>query len=166
MLIVHQGRAHRRVLYEGLLQQVASRSVPAQMLAFPVQIPMNQASLALFLPHQKDLELMGFSFARVDAEYLEVTAVHSSITVDQIPVFLDTLLDDLQHQTAPENVKEYLAKILSNFGAVRTGVELHMAAQTGLIDDLFACKTPDRCPDGTPIFVVLSAEQIDKKFTL
>ena len=44
MLIVHQGRAHRRVLYERLLQQVDARSVPAQILAFPVQIPMNQAS--------------------------------------------------------------------------------------------------------------------------
>lgn len=168
MLIVHQGRAHRRVLYERLLQQVDSRSVPAQILAFPVQIPMNQASLALFLPHQKDLELMGFSFGKVEADAVEVTSVHTSITADQIPIFLETLLDDLHHQpqTGTDNMKQYLAKILSKFGAVRSGVELHTAAQTGLIDDLFACQTPDRCPDGTPIFVVLSAEQIDKKFNV
>ena len=129
---------------------------------------MNQASLALFLPYQKDLELMGFSFGKVEADAVEVTSVHTSITADQIPVFLETLLDDLQHQphTGADNMKQYLAKILSKFGAVRSGVELHAAAQTGLIDDLFACQTPDRCPDGTPIFVVLSAEQIDKKFNV
>ena len=166
LLMMHQGRAHRRVLYESLLQQIDSRSVPAQMLAFPIHFSMNQSTLSLFLPHQKDLELMGFAFGEIDAEGLEITAVHSSITVDQIPAFLESLLDDLQHQPKPDNqdLKEYLAKIASKFGSIRSGVELHAAAQTGLIDDLFACQTPDRCPDGTPIFVILTSEQIDKKF--
>jgi DNA mismatch repair protein MutL len=136
------------------------------MLAFPIHFSMNQSTLSLFLPHQKDLELMGFAFGKVDVEGVEITAVHSSITADQIPAFLESLLDDLQHQPKPDNqdLKEYLAKIASKFGSIRSGVELHAAAQTGLIDDLFACQTPDRCPDGTPIFVVLSSEQIDKKF--
>lgn len=168
MLIVHQGRAHRRVLYERLLKQVDARSVPAQILAFPVQIPMNQASLALFSPHQKDLELMGFVFGNVNADSVEITAVHSSITADQIPLFFETLLDDLVQSSEKDidDLKQYLAKILSKFGAVRSGVELHTASQTGLIDDLFGCETPDRCPDGTPIFVILSVEHIDKKFNL
>lgn len=168
MLIVHQGRAHRRVLYECLLKQMDGRSVPAQILGFPIHIPLNQAALAWFLPHQKDLELMGFGFGKINDDGVEVSAVHSSITADQIPAFFESLLDDLQHPSEGEsdNLKQYLAKLLSKFGAVRTGVELHAAAQTGLIDDLFACQTPDRCPDGTPIFVILSTEQIDKKFNL
>ena len=74
MLIVHQGRAHRRVLYECLLKQIDGRSVPAQILAFPIHIPLNQAALAWFLPHQKDLELMGFGFGKTNDDGVEVTA--------------------------------------------------------------------------------------------
>jgi DNA mismatch repair protein MutL len=35
LIIIHQQRAHQRVLYESLLRQIKHRSVPSQVLAFP-----------------------------------------------------------------------------------------------------------------------------------
>jgi DNA mismatch repair ATPase MutL len=35
-----------------------------------------------------------------------------------------------------------------------------------LIDDLFSCAEPDRCPNGKPIFVALAEKMIQNKFTL
>ncbi|MEC8256629.1 MAG: DNA mismatch repair endonuclease MutL, partial [Bacteroidota bacterium] len=66
LILVHQQRAHERVLYDSFLRQFEDRSVPSQVLAFPIQVDMNQQQFAEFSPHQKTLELMGFSFGNAD----------------------------------------------------------------------------------------------------
>ena len=59
LILVHQQRAHERVLYDSFLRQFEDRSVPSQVLAFPIQVDMNQQQFAEFSPHQETLELMG-----------------------------------------------------------------------------------------------------------
>ncbi|MBT7458189.1 MAG: DNA mismatch repair endonuclease MutL [Flavobacteriaceae bacterium] len=168
LIVIHQARAHQRVLYESLTHQMKERSVPSQSLAFPICVPMNQEQLTIFEPHQNTLELMGFMFGKVDQEVLEVTAIHNSLSMDLVPTFLSDLLEKLANEPAKkeDHFTHFLAQIMSKYGAIRSGTTLHPATQTHLIDDLFSCAEPDRCPNGKPIFVALAEKMIQNKFTL
>ena len=168
LIIIHQKRAHQRVLYESLLRQINKRSVPSQVLAFPIQVEMNQQQFAEFTPHQQTLELMGFSFGNTDANSLEITAIHNSLSLHSVPEFLSDILEDLDNDPAAKKseLSQMLAKTMSKYGAVGSGTDLHPTAQSRLIEDLFSCDEPSRCPEGKPIFVSLTDKDIQNKLNL
>jgi DNA mismatch repair protein MutL len=168
LIIIHQKRAHQRVLYESLLRQINKRSVPSQVLAFPIQVEMNQQQFAEFTPHQQTLELMGFSFGNADANSLEITAIHNSLSLHSVPEFLSDILEDLDNDPAAKKseLSQMLAKTMSKYGAVGSGTDLHPTAQSRLIEDLFSCDDPSRCPEGKPIFVSLTDKDIQNKLNL
>lgn len=168
LIIIHQKRAHQRVLYESLLRQINKRSVPSQVLAFPIQVEMNQQQFAEFTPHQQTLELMGFSFGNADANSLEITAIHNSLSLHSVPEFLSDILEDLDNDPAAKKseLSQMLAKTMSKYGAVGSGTDLHPTAQSRLIEDLFSCDDPSRCPEGKPIFVSLADKDIQNKLNL
>ena len=168
LIIIHQQRAHQRVLYESLIRQIKHRSVPSQVLAFPIQVEMNQQQLAEFTPHQKTLELMGFNFGNADSNSLEITAIHNSLSLNSVPKFLSNMLENLDKDSTDEenHLKQMLAKIMSKYGSVGTGTELHPSAQSRLIEDLFSCDEPSRCPEGKAIFASMTDKDIKNKLNL
>ena len=168
LMIIHQQRAHQRVLYESLIRQIKHRSVPSQVLAFPIEVQMNQQQLAEFAPHQKTLELMGFSFGNTDSSSLEITAIHNSLSPNSVPDFLSNMLENLDTDSTFEesHLSQAMAKTMSKFGSIGTGTELHPSAQRRLIEDLFSCDEPSRCPDGKAIFASLSDKDINNKLNL
>ena len=168
LIIIHQQRAHQRVLYESLIRQIKHRSVPSQVLAFPIQVEMNQQQLAEFTPHQKTLELMGFNFGNADSNSLEITAIHNSLSLNSVPKFLSNMLENLDKDSTDEenHLKQMLAKIMSKYGSIGTGTELHPSAQSRLIEDLFSCDEPSRCPEGKAIFASMTDKDIKNKLNL
>ena len=168
LIIIHQQRAHQRVLYESLIRQIKQRSVPSQILAFPIEVEMNQQQLVEFKPHQKTLELMGFSFGSTDSKSLEITAIHNSLSPNSVPDFLSNMLENLDNDSTIEesHLSQTMAKTMSKFGSIGTGTELHPSAQSRLIEDLFSCDEPSRCPDGKAIFASMSDKDIKNKLNL
>ncbi|MBR62919.1 MAG: DNA mismatch repair protein MutL, partial [Flavobacteriaceae bacterium] len=168
LIIIHQQRAHQRVLYESLLRQIKQRSVPSQVLAFPIQVEMNQQQFAEFTPHQKTLELMGFSFGNTDSNSLEITAIHNSLSPNSVPEFLSNMLENLDNDPTVEesHFSQMMAITMSKYGSIGTGTELHPSAQSRLIEDLFSCDEPSRCPEGKAIFASMTDNDIQNKFNL
>ena len=168
LIIIHQQRAHQRVLYESLLRQVKQRSVPSQILAFPIQVEMNQQQFVEFTPHQKTLELMGFSFGNSDSNSLEIKAIHNSLSPNSVPEFLSNMLDNLDNDPTDEesHLSQMMAKTMSKYGAIGSGMDLHPSAQSRLIEDLFSCDEPSRCPEGKAIFAMMTDNDIQNKFNL
>ena len=168
LIIIHQQRAHQRVLYESLIHQIKQRSVPSQVLAFPIQVEMNQQQFAEFTPHQKTLELMGFSFGNTDSNSLEITAIHNSLSLNSVPEFLSNMLENLDNDPTDEesHLSQMMAKTMSKYGAIGTGTELHPSAQSRLIEDLFSCDEPSRCPEGKAIFASMTDKDIKIKLNL
>jgi DNA mismatch repair protein MutL len=168
LIIIHQKRAHQRVLYESLIRQIKQRSVPSQVLAFPIQVEMNQQQFAEFTPHQKTLELMGFSFGNTDSNCLEITAIHNSLSPNSVPEFLSNMLENLDNDPTVEerHLNHMMAKTMSKYGAIGTGTELHPSAQSRLIEDLFSCDESSRCPEGKAIFALMTDKNIKNKLNL
>ncbi|MGB2339174.1 MAG: hypothetical protein ACPH7I_04745, partial [Flavobacteriaceae bacterium] len=168
LILVHQQRAHERVLYDSFLRQFEDRSVPSQVLAFPIQVDMNQQQFAEFSPHQKTLELMGFSFGNADANNLEITAIHNSLFLDSVPDLLSNFLEEVENDPSIKGVKlsRLLAKTMAKHGAIRAGADLHQHAQSRLIKDLFLCDEPSRCPNGKLIFVSMTTKDLENKLNV
>ena len=129
---------------------------------------MNQQQLVEFKPHQKTLELMGFNFGNADSNSLEITAIHNSLSPNSVPEFLSNILENLDNDPKLEesHLSQMMAKTMSKYGSIGSGTNLHPLAQSRLIEDLFSCDEPSRCPEGKAIFASMTENDIQNKLNL
>ncbi|RZL31637.1 MAG: DNA mismatch repair protein MutL, partial [Pedobacter sp.] len=60
--------------------------------------------------------------------------------------------------------RDSLARTLAKNSAIKAGTALSQEEMNTLIDELFACKTPNFSVSGKPVIQTITLEELDKKF--
>ena len=167
MIMIHQNRAHQRILYESYLSQLTMDKGGAQKLLFPIEITFDNRQLTLLEDIREGLEHMGFEFTNWDSDQISIGAVPTEMEEAQVVPTLTQLIDDLD-QDLPElgySVNDRMARSLAGSMSVKTGTVLEAEEREQLVHRLFACKEPDRAPDGRPVLITLDNKFFDKQFS-
>ncbi len=166
MVIIHQNRAHQRILYEELLRNITMASAVSQQLLFPLKISFSKKEFALLESIREQLENTGFVFGEMSLGEVQITAIPSVVTEKEVSGLFERLLSDLENDV-PEtgfSQTDALAKSLAKTLAVKTGVELAPEQIQYMANSLFACTEPTITPNNKPTFITLTIDEIDKKF--
>lgn len=62
-----------------------------------------------------------------------------------------------------EQLQERLALTMANFTAIPAGKPLSEEEMSQMVNQLFACQSPNSTPDGKAIITVISEEEIESK---
>lgn len=166
MVVIHQQRAHQRVLYEQFLKDITVKEAVSQQLLFPIILTFSNTDIDLLKELKEALENTGFAFGNFSDSEVEIIGVPLNISEGEINEVLDTLLADFKEEV-PENgfsQADLLAKTLSRTMAIKVGDILNDESRGALVNNLFACKEPNVSPFHKPVFMTMTAEDIDKKF--
>ncbi len=166
MVIIHQHRAHQRVLYEEILRNITMVSAASQQLLFPLKLSFSKQEVALLISVREQLENTGFVFETFESEEVAITGIPTVATESEVSVLLEKLISDIE-QEVPDcgfSQTDLLAKSISSSIAVKTGMDLELAQQQYIVNGLFACTEPNITPDNKPTFITLTVDEIDKKF--
>ncbi|PQB04695.1 DNA mismatch repair endonuclease MutL [Aureitalea marina] len=167
MIMLHQARAHQRILYESYLSRLTMERGGSQQLLFPVKIEYDNKQLTLLEDIREGLEQMGFEFADWHSDGISIQALPAEMEEVQVERVLGQLIDDLD-QELPElgySINDRMARSLAASMAIRTGTILEAEEREQLVHELFACKEPDRAPDGRPVLITLDNKFFDKQFS-
>lgn len=167
MLVIHQNRAHERILFEKFLGEITVKEGLSQQLLFPMELTFNKQELAVLSEIKESLTNIGFAFESLEQETVKVTGVPLVVPESGIGTVLDRLIADYTEGFSDGSVSqaEVLAKVLSKNLAVRTGEVLDQESQLALLDNLFACKEPSLSPFQKLTYTIISEGDIDKKFS-
>lgn len=168
MVLIHQQRAHQRILYEYFLRLLSSDSASSQSLMFPLVLSYSKKEVVMLQDFRVTLEHLGFSFGIFEEETIEILGTHSSLSESDVMEVFDTFLLNIS-DGIPEDgfsLNDRFAKILAHCSGIKSGDSLDAASQEGLVNDLFACKEPDRSPDGKLVFTTLTFDEIEKKLNV
>lgn len=167
MLIIHQNRAHERVLFEKFLGEITLREGISQQLLFPLELSFSPHELLVLKEVQQSLEKVGFAFENLEQETVKVTGVPVLVSESGIGTVLDRLLADYTegYQESSLSQAELLAKTLSRNLAVKTGEVLDQESQMALVNDLFGCKEPSLSPSQKLTYTIISEGDLDKKMS-
>jgi len=166
LVVIHQRRAHSRVLYEELLRNISMASAVSQQLLFPLELAFSSKEIMLFKTIKEHLELTGFVFSAVKSTALHISAVPSVVKEEETQRLFETLFADLEDEI-PDNgfsQTDLLAKKMAYQLAVRSGVVMEVSQQQHLVNSLFACTEPSVTPDNRRTFITMGMEEFDKKF--
>ncbi|NDV16050.1 DNA mismatch repair endonuclease MutL [Muricauda sp. TY007] len=166
MLVIHQNRAHERILFEKFLGEITVKEGVSQQLLFPLELSFNKQELAVVKEIHESLTNIGFVFDSLEQETVKVTGVPMMVPESGIGTVLDRLIADYMEGYADGSISqaEMLAKALSRNLAVRTGDVLDQESQLALVNNLFACKEPNLSPFQKITYTIISEGDIDKKF--
>lgn len=166
MMVIHQHRAHQRILYEELLHQMTVQEGVSQQLLFPIDLPMKTQDLALIESIKEQLQFTGFVFDTTTEDALRLSGIPVGVEEGNLQALFDGLLSDLQNEVPDSGFSQtdLLARSMAANMAIKTGKVLKLEEQRHLIDRLFACKEPRLSPTNKPVLVVLSGADFDKKF--
>jgi DNA mismatch repair protein MutL len=168
MVIMDQGRAHQRILYEQFLTNMTVHQASSQQLLFPLQMYFSNNELKLIAELQTSLENTGFVFEAFDTDSIHISGIPVNTTESQISMVLEQLLSDLQDGIPDSSFSQNdtIAKSMAKSLAVKTGTYLTEKEQENLVNNLFACKEPNVSPFQKPTFITMRVEDIDKRFAL
>lgn len=166
LMLIHQARAHQRIVYEKILASLQNQQVASQQLLFPQQISFSPADYSLIVELLPRLREMGFD--------LDEFGQHE-IIVHGIPLYLEnTALEDLLHKIlenskdfntrSKEELSDKMARNMAKLAALKVGTVLEQQAMAHLVDELFACSSPYHSPDGKATIINLALGDLDKTF--
>jgi len=166
MVVIDQNRAHQRVLYEKFLRNSTVNQSVSQQLLFPLTISFTQSDRSILKEIQTDLTHIGFVFETLDSETLRIIGIPPLIPENEVGTVLDHLISDYKQEIAGEGFSQtdIVSKTLARSLAVKTGDVLDNDSQLALVNDLFACKESRVSPFNKPTYVMLTEQDIEKKF--
>ena len=168
MLVIDQGRAHQRVLYEQFLTNITVQKASSQQLLFPLELYFSSDEMTLLTELQSSLENTGFVFDKFNSDSVQISGLPIGMAESEVSIVLEELISNLQNEIPESSFSQSdsIAKSMAKSMAVKTGTYLTFKEQENLVNSLFACKDPNVSPFQKPTFITLTVEDLDKRFAL
>jgi len=166
LMIIDQKRAHERILFEKFMEVLQSESVASQQQLFPQTLELNAVDADLLKNILDDLLSMGFDIREFGKNTFIMNGVPGVLDVTSPEVIIEKLLEEYKNSPVDARAKarEQVAISLAKASALDYGTELKQAEIDRLIDDLFACKTPNYTPRGKRVLTIIPLEDFEKAF--
>ena len=166
VLMVDQQAAHERILYEKYMGMLQNRFGASQQFLFPQTLELSAADFAMVIEMEEDIHKLGFVFNVFGTTTIVVNGVPSDVKVGSEKDLFEGLIEQFKQNRTEYKLdrNENLARSLAKRSAIRAGNKLTLTEMNSLIDQLFACKTPNYAPDGNLTVVMMDMDKIGRMF--
>ncbi len=167
LVIVDQHAAHERIRYTEILEDFDKKIRASQPLLTPLQFEFSQKEIAVITENQEIFDGLGFEIEPFGGNTFVVHSVPNFMVQEDLQKTILGLIDDLSSQTQKgdfikrkEKSLIYMAcRSAKKFGDVLTPLE-----QKALVKKLMTLAFPYTCPHGRPTMVVMSEDELLKRF--
>lgn len=166
LMLIDQHRAHIRVLFDRYIGQIKQKQGMSQGVLFPeiLQLPASEAAMLQSI--QEDLAAVGFDLTNLGGGSYAINGVPAGIEglnpVDLVRNMLHTAME--KGNDVKEEIQSILALTLARAAAIVYGQVLSHEEMVNLVDNLFACSSPNYTPDGRVVLATIKEEEIEKLF--
>lgn len=166
LMVIDKKRAHERILFEQFMEVLKSDSVASQQQLFPQTIELNPADSAILKTILEELLALGFDIREFGKDTFIINGTPGMLDVSSPEIVVEKLLEDYKNSPvdARKKAKEQIAASLAKASALDYGADLKQEEVDHLIDNLFACTTPNFTPGGKKVLTIIPTEDIEKSF--
>ncbi|NJK91651.1 MAG: DNA mismatch repair endonuclease MutL [Blastochloris sp.] len=168
IVLIDQHAAHERVLFEQMLERVAREEVVSQRLLVPVTVELPPEQTDFVAQNVEELQAVGLGVASLGGNTFIIDGLPPMIKTQHIEDFFRSMVVDLMESGGETRrqrklSEEIVAKTVCRH-AVKANDILGRAELEKLIIDLHKCDLPYTCPHGRPTMILLSRDELEKKF--
>jgi DNA mismatch repair protein MutL len=167
LAIIDQHVAHERVLFERVMERLASGRLESQRLLVPLLIDLPPSAHQALVGRAGELERFGFELAAFGETTINVTAVPALLRIEDCAKALQALAADLDGLDRGAQVQEALRRIAATtacHAAVKAKDPLTYEKMVHILEELRATAYSTVCPHGRPVMLRLTRREIEKNF--
>jgi len=165
--IIDQHVAHERVLFERVLKQRQTESIPVQKMLMPIVVQLTPSQQAVFAEISDELGRNGFEVELFGSRTVVVKAVPAGIESCDMEQMLGELLGDFEREQQTLNldaIRHRIAASIACHAAVKVNMPLEQNKMEWLLRELAQTECPMSCPHGRPVVLRYSVKDIQKAF--
>ena len=165
--IVDQHVAHERVLFERVMEQLATGRLASQRLLVPLVLELAPAAFETVMLRRVEIERLGFEVDRFGERSVQVTALPALLGRDEGERTLLALADDLERLDCGSDVQVALQRIAATtacHAAVKANAPLTLETMRHILGELAFTAHSTVCPHGRPVMLRLSRREIERRF--
>lgn len=166
MMVIDQNRAHVRILYDRILEQMKGHSLDSQKLIFAedIELPAEQAVLVEGLGEH--LQELGFEIKHTSGPNWTIEAAPAILRNIAPGEALQEILADLVPEaiTAGE-FQAPAALAMARSSAISSRDSLSVSEMESIVAELFSSSAPAHTPDGLPIYTLITADEIARRLS-
>ena len=164
LLLIHQRRAHKRILFEYFKNILSQQKGQSQQLLFPKEINLNNTELEFIVSMQKELNAVGFIFEFKDST-LVISGIPPECQEENLHGIIENLIEQAKNSEQLNiNLKDNLAKSLATSLVISEFKKLADEEMKSLKNELLKCKSPSVCPSGKRTMINLKTADLEKYF--
>jgi DNA mismatch repair protein MutL len=167
LMIIDQQAAHERILFESYLERMEKNKGMAQQQLFAQTVKLSASDTELVNELIGEISLLGFIIEPFGPNTFIVNGTPADLPDENIQELIENVLENYKKNQLGLKLdrKSNLARSMAKNLAVKPGKVLMEDEMQSLVDDLFACSVPNLSPSGKTITTLISAEEIEKRFT-
>ncbi len=164
LMVIDQKRAHERILYERLMQVIENHEVASQQQLFPETFELNASDATLLTSILPELRALGFDVRDFGKNSFIINGTPGVLHTSSPVEIIESLLEEFKNSPVnlQEKAREAVAVSLAQASSIQYGQALKPTEISELIDNLFACKTPNFSPKGKKILSIMPLEDFEK----
>ncbi len=166
-MLIDQQAAHERILYERFLAHLDQNQGISQQLLFPQTVSFSAPDFALIQDLLPDFFSLGFRIREFGKNALIIEGAPADLPEQtNIAGMLEKLIEEFKNNQSGLKLDKRtgLAQTLARNAALKSGTALNIPEMINLIDQLFACTTPNIALSGKPVVVTYTIDELFKKF--
>jgi len=165
-MVLDQQAIHERILYEKYLNRFDLQALPSQQQLFPQTLNCSASDAALLVELEPELRKLGFDIRPFGNNTFVIHGAAPEIIQGEEIHTIEGLIEQFKHNSADIKLekRENLARSMAKNMAIKSGRSLSISEMKSLIDELFACQTPNFSPEGKPSLYIISLQEIEKFF--
>jgi DNA mismatch repair protein MutL len=165
--IIDQHVAHERVLFERVLKQRQTNSVPQQKMLMPIVVELTPGQQAVFAEISDELRRNGFEVELFGSRTIVVKAVPAGVESCDIEHLLGELLGEFEREQQTMNldaIRDRIAASIACHAAIKVNMPLDQNKMEWLLKQLAKTECPMSCPHGRPVVLRYSVKDIQRAF--
>ncbi len=165
-VLVHQQLAHERILYDKYSVAAHGKQMPTQKSLFPTSLELPAADASLLHELLPDLLAIGYHVEPFGHNSFVIQGIPADITAGNEKHAIELLIEQFKHfsNDVKFSKREKLVRCMARQQAIKAGQSLSQKEMLVLIEELFACNTPNLTPTGSPTYLEFKEDYLDRMF--
>ncbi len=165
MILLHQSRAHKRILFEYFSTVLSHNKGQSQQLLFPKEISLNKQDIAVINHLKADLLAVGFSFEVQEENSISILGIPPECQEKNLQFVIEHLIEQRKNNEQLQTTQNNgLAISLALSLAISKQKKLSTEEMISLKTELEKCDKPSVCPLGKTTMINLRTADLEKYF--
>ena len=163
IIIIHQSRAHQRILYDHF--KYNTHEIKSQKILYPKIIDLNHEEFIIISQIKKELESLGFNILILNDNKIEINGIPNDNREYNINFIIETLIQSFKDTGIKNiNIKNQISNLLAKQMCIKNGQNLQAEEVSIIVEEIFNCKSNMLTPDGKKIMIKLNINKINQGF--